>query len=934
MLLLGIVLAVFQQWCGINVIFNYAEEVFSAAGYKVSDILFNIVITGTVNLVFTLVAFTLVDRFGRRILMLFGAGGLTCIYTLLGLCYAAHSQGVHVLALVVTAIGCYAMSLAPVTWVVISEIFPNRIRGIAMSIAVAFLWIACFILTYTFPILNRKIGACGYVLDLCGHLRCGIYLPLFAASGNARKDSGKHRTGFWPALTTSSSMRKTRVIIGFLSSAICLGQASVQADPLTIDLTSAIPNAGPVDLGQGTNKNPDGQILSADNRSLLLDGHRIFPVVGEFHYARYPAEEWRDELLKMKAGGITVVSTYVFWIHHEEEQGQFDWSGRKSLADFLKLCHEVGLLAIVRMGPWDHGEVRNGGFPDWVQKSGTKLRSTNPAFLHLVEPFYQQLALQMKGQLWKDGGPVIGVQVDNECNNVPYLLALKKMAQGDGVDVPLYTMTGWNSVAIPDKDLLPLFGAYSIGFWGGTLEKYRKVFLFSDTRDDGDLGAQMQVTHVDRSRTIALFPYACCEIGGGMMSSYARRIKIIPDDIAAMAMVKIGSGSNMQGYYMFQGGNNPDAKLSSLNEQHPNGMPFKDYDFQAPLGACGQVREQFHLLREQHLFLHDFGATLADTVPVYPDVRPRDLDDFDTLRWCVRWNGNAGFLFFNNRQPTVPMKDQSTVQFAMKTASGTSVVPSQPIAIANGSYGVWPINLDCNGVNLDYSTAQPLCKMQDGNAAWYFFTALDGIDPEISLAADASTVTVDHGQKENQSGHTLISKIEPGLNRAISVAKSDGSTVNIVVLSSQQAKTFYRLPFAGRERAVLFDDAIMPDGTNLRLQLMGKKNPTIAMFPAVTRSNMDGTTVASVADGIFSRLTPAEVSRPEPPKITVVQESPAGPLATRLKGMDDATWNDAAVYNLNIPRLGFGTPNYFEHSLHRRCRPYLYRRQTLRRQFL
>jgi sugar porter (SP) family MFS transporter len=157
-LILGIGLAVFQQWCGINVIFNYAEEVFSAAGYQVSDILFQIVITGTVNLLFTLLAFALVDRFGRRKLMLFGASSLAIIYTLLGGCYATQSKGIHVLALVVAAIGCYAMSLAPVTWVVISEIFPNRIRGTAMSIAVGFLWIACFILTYTFPILNKHIG--------------------------------------------------------------------------------------------------------------------------------------------------------------------------------------------------------------------------------------------------------------------------------------------------------------------------------------------------------------------------------------------------------------------------------------------------------------------------------------------------------------------------------------------------------------------------------------------------------------------------------------------------------------------------------------------------------------------------------------------------------------------------------------------------------
>src|SRR5260370_1080133 len=158
-LLLGIGLAVLQQWCGINVIFNYAEEVFSAAGYNVSDILFNIVVTGAVNLVFTFVAIGLVDRYGRRVLMLTGSAGLAIIYTCLGALYYTHSRGIHMLVLVVAAIGCYAMSLAPVTWVVISEIFPNRIRGAAISIAVPALWVARFILTYTFPIFTHSLGA-------------------------------------------------------------------------------------------------------------------------------------------------------------------------------------------------------------------------------------------------------------------------------------------------------------------------------------------------------------------------------------------------------------------------------------------------------------------------------------------------------------------------------------------------------------------------------------------------------------------------------------------------------------------------------------------------------------------------------------------------------------------------------------------------------
>jgi len=158
---LAIVLAVFQQWCGINVIFNYAEEVFSAAGYNVSDILFNIVVTGAVNLVFTFVAISTVDKAGRRLLMLIGSAGLAAIYTLLGAGYRAGSQGFHMLLLVVAAIACYAMSLAPVTWVVISEIFPNRIRAAGMSVAVTSLWMASFILTYTFPLLNRDLGPAG-----------------------------------------------------------------------------------------------------------------------------------------------------------------------------------------------------------------------------------------------------------------------------------------------------------------------------------------------------------------------------------------------------------------------------------------------------------------------------------------------------------------------------------------------------------------------------------------------------------------------------------------------------------------------------------------------------------------------------------------------------------------------------------------------------
>jgi sugar porter (SP) family MFS transporter len=160
-LAIGVALAVLQQWSGINVIFNYAEEVYRNAGYGVSGILFNIVITGTINLMFTLVALGLVDRFGRRALMRIGCAGIAVSHMVLGFAYRAGLKGPPVLLLTLCTIGCYALSLAPVTWVLISEIFPNRIRGLAVSISVSALWGASFLLTFTFPILNRVLGAGG-----------------------------------------------------------------------------------------------------------------------------------------------------------------------------------------------------------------------------------------------------------------------------------------------------------------------------------------------------------------------------------------------------------------------------------------------------------------------------------------------------------------------------------------------------------------------------------------------------------------------------------------------------------------------------------------------------------------------------------------------------------------------------------------------------
>lgn len=193
-LIIGLVIAVFQQWCGTNVIFNYAQEIFQSAGFALDDVLFNIVVTGVANLVFTFVAIYTVDKLGRRALMMIGAGGLAGIYLILGTCYFFHVSGWFMVVLVVMAIACYAMSLGPVTWVILSEIFPNHVRGVAMAVATFALWIGCFTLTYTFPLLNTFLGSSGtfWIYSLiCASGFLFIFFKLPETKGKSLEDLEK-----------------------------------------------------------------------------------------------------------------------------------------------------------------------------------------------------------------------------------------------------------------------------------------------------------------------------------------------------------------------------------------------------------------------------------------------------------------------------------------------------------------------------------------------------------------------------------------------------------------------------------------------------------------------------------------------------------------------------------------------------------------------
>ena len=254
--------------------------------------------------------------------------------------------------------------------------------------------------------------------------------------------------------------------------------------------------------------------------------------------SRYPEKYWREELLKMKAGGVQVVSTYVFWIHHEEIEGQFDWTGQRDLRHFVELCHENGLYVYLRIGPWDHGEARNGGFPDWLLTKKIPLRRNDPEYLKYVSRFYGQIGSQVKGLLWQEGGPIVGVQIENEYGvtgpgaGAEHLAELKRLAIAAGIDPPLFSVTGWPGHDYPVHEVIPVSGGYPDDFWTSRLTDAppNPVYLFSTDRKLSNMG-DMAMGDPDGKIDLRHYPFFAAEQGGGMETSYHRRPLMQPDDI-------------------------------------------------------------------------------------------------------------------------------------------------------------------------------------------------------------------------------------------------------------------------------------------------------------------------------------------------------------------------------------------------------------------
>lgn len=569
------------------------------------------------------------------------------------------------------------------------------------------------------------------------------------------------------------------------------------ADAHTLDLTGfAVPRrtAFPI-THEGWDVSPQGHRIGFTDYYMTYDGRPFFGVAAEFHFSRLDSALWDRQLARLKDAGVNIVSTYVFWNHHEGRKGVWDFTGRRNLRRFVELCARHGLFVIVRMGPFDHGEARNGGIPDWVFSQPCEARSTDPVFLGLVRDLYAHIAAQLTGLYFKDGGPVIAAQLDNEYmhssapwefldgvtedwvpgghEGVAYIEALRKIAEQEGVAVPFYTNTGWGGAPVPD-DVLPLWGGYAYRPWlfyaKSGEHPLTDEYLYRDYHsDDVPRGEEFDPSYAPSSK-----PYACCEMGAGMMVSYKYRFVIPMKSVDAQAAIKLASGCNFLGYYMMQGGSNPiqgevDGAPTWMNE---NQVSKVSYDYQAPFGEFGQVRESARRLRVLHLFASSFADRLVPLPVALPDdQKGLDQHDLASLRWSVRTDGHSGFVFLDNFQDHAQMPAKKDEEIRLTLADG-SVVDFTGIGLASGENAILPFNMDLDGVGLTAATVQPVTVIapEGTGERTFVFLRPEGMTHTWMRFADGT-----------------VRDIDPTAEQTLFEAHQDGHGVRILVVSRAKA---------------------------------------------------------------------------------------------------------------------------------------------------
>jgi len=748
----------------------------------------------------------------------------------------------------------------------------------------------------------------------------------------------------------SHAARVAAVSILLLTAATLTAQTNAP-QPLVIDATAATeaPAAANYTFDAADAKSPDGHLLGVNAQYLTLDGKPWLPVMGEMHYSRVPESEWEPELLKMKSAGVQVVATYIIWIHHEEVEGQWDWTGQRDLRRFVQLCAKHGLYVLPRIGPWSHAEVRNGGFPDWLLAKTTQQRSNDPTYLSYVNTFYKQIGQQLNGLMWSQGGPVVAIQIENEYNKrcalcgTQHVLRLKQMARDAGLRVPFYTATGWDGAAIPKGAVLPVYGGYPDAPWDASIKplKPSEVYAFRfGSRVTGDMGAVGGQQPTGNAANFTLdTPFITAEMGGGMQVTYHRRPVVSANDIAAMMPIMLGSGVNLYGSYMFHGGENPDGKLTTLQESlathYANDLPQKSYDFEAPIGEFGDERESLLKLKLWNYFLNDFGADLAPMQPRRPDVLPTGPRDLTTPRISARTAGSSGFLFVNNHVRGYQMPDHPNFQVAIKLPGDqTLTLPSKPVTLPADAYFVWPFNMDLSGLHLRFATAQPLAILGTKEAPVYAFFAQPGIPAEFVID-DQPGLKLDHSvHAERHNGALWLRDLQPDVDRNLRpglnlrFTLTGGHTVTILLLRQKDAEISWKIRNDRYATLLLSPLQVYVDNDTATIADRGHLSLFAELVPD------DHLTLVATDPNVKLDRTGAEYSTPLPksglPRIDLIpqQTKPADAAAPLPAGFapsskpravaaapTDADWSRAATYSIPLPKSALADTPTEQHFL-------------------
>lgn len=621
--------------------------------------------------------------------------------------------------------------------------------------------------------------------------------------------------------------------------------------------------------------NPSGDKVAFNSYYMTMSEKPFIPIMGEIHYLRQPHQYWEEQILKMKAGGINIIATYVFWNIHETEEGVFDWSGNKNLRQFIELCRKHDMLTLVRIGPFCHGEIRNGGIPDWLYGRPFDVRSNDEGYLFYVKRLYHNIAEQLQGLYYKDGGNIIGIQLENELQHTSapwafsypgqrndftvadydaeinrigvsvqtqeiayadlgtaHLKTLKQIAIDEGMIVPLYTATGWGMAAILENEIIPVTAAYPYPFWAEP--SMSPFFLFKDIQRNPDYAP----VRYDGAK----YPSFCAEMGVGIQITYARRPRVVAEASEALMLRTLGSGANGIGYYMYHGGLTPQRKGGGFFSDEPMGVHKISYDFQAPIGEYGKTRDSYNYLRIIHLFSKNFGDKLAPMGVILPETNAMiEPEDKESLRYAVRSDGASGFVFLNNFQDHDERIDQLIKGLDIKLTNETVSFPS--FTLKKGVSAILPFNLQIGNALLKYATVQPLAIVEADSKPHYFFYVHDGIKPEYVF--EKSAVKKVSSKKSEKEGKIYITPVV-GLNGSFTVTDAKGKDIIITTLTREQALNFNQM-----QNSFYITDATLIQNSS-QIQLQSRSNIFTITLPVTAKPNFGKYQALSKKIGLFS----------------------------------------------------------------------------------